>query len=398
MQRVALAKTHYEKSLSEWEHLMNARPDEFSYSLSHGKALGNLAFFQQNLRNYEPSERNRRRQITELEGLLKRHPERRREIDPMLADARLNLGAILTETNRAELAGDLLPQGMAVYERLVNDYPLMPMYRLRLALGHQTTALQGRLAQRPEQAEQSLHKAIVLLEELDKSNPDAFYHGLYLRQSYVELGQLHQRMGKTDSAVKLAEKSVAHAREDAGKARATSMVQFDLTRQLQLQANMLGQARRNADAIKSLDEAMTRMRTLHHMPSASPELQSSRTMRVLLMARGGDRAGAAQELAALTQSLPSDPTTLYNLACAFAQVARGVRADTATDAATRAERVQEALAKAGDLIRKLAADGYFKPPARVRGLWNDSDLEPLRSDATFKQWLDEHLPAPKKSN
>ena len=78
------------------------------------------------IRRYRYSPQGCRNGFAEFEQLRSAHPEQVRGVEPVAAEARLNLAAVFVATNRPARADEPLQRGLKVYERLVVNYALMP--------------------------------------------------------------------------------------------------------------------------------------------------------------------------------------------------------------------------------------------------------------------------------
>jgi hypothetical protein len=104
-----------------------------------------------------------------------------------------------------------------------------------------------------------------------------------------------------------------------------------------------------------------------------------------------DHARAMRMAEAIVDREGVNPAAVYNAACAFSLAS----ADTTADAAERTRRADRAM----EYLRRIAAQGYFKPGpkgflARLTGakdtlneLRTDADLDPLRSRPDFRKLL-----------
>ncbi len=393
------AESYYRRSLAEWEIIVQAKPNEFRYRLELAKAWNSLGFFHLNTGTFAPAEEEIRKAIEQLEALSSKYPERKKDLDPVMADARLALAGVYTSTNRAALAEDSLRQGMAVYERLVKDYPLMPLYRFNLARGHQTASLRGRMIDRPEQSEQALNQAIALLEGLGRAHPEAFYQGFFLRRCYTDLAQVHRSQGKLEEAKREVEKAISHAQTDPSATRPSAPFRADVPQYLLLLAQIFAQQGNNADAIKRVDEAIAVQKDIApKQPASAESLVNLQIYKALFLAAAGNQVAAIAEIDALPRPLPKDGNAHYNLACARSQCLKAILADPKLDSSTRQREAEHQRLSSLETLNQLKQSGYFRFPNRAQHLLKDTDLDPLRDDLRFKKFIEEIGTKPKPNN
>jgi tetratricopeptide (TPR) repeat protein len=396
------AETFFKQSITEYDELLRRKPGDYHYRLERANATTSLAYYQLALNRFGPAEQNLNASLAELDKLLREFPDKRKEIEPAAANARLNLAQVYTSTNRAAEADSLLRSGMATYTRLVNDYPLSPTYRFQLARGHQAVAISSRLTEKPQKSEEALSKAIVILEKLDRDNPEAFYHGMMLRNSYRDLAQLYRSQKRFDEAYAELRKAIKSADEDLRTAPAGVPLPFEIgNMRLQL-AQWLAADDKVPEAIKELDTGIAQVQPrVNGNPRTQDVLKRLRVNRAIFLARAGDHVAAlaeARRLAPPGETIPAnDFGRLYNLACVHALCSQAIRADTSIASAEREKLAEAQAAQAMELLRKVGGAGYFQRPQGRNDLRTDADLNPLRGRPDFRTLLEEVVPKPAKT-
>jgi hypothetical protein len=136
----------------------------------------------------------------------------------------------------------------------------------------------------------------------------------------------------------------------------------------------LGELKRPAEALTDWDRAVELS-----TPTERPRMQVARAR---CRARVGNVTAAVAEAAALAEEPKASGSLLYNVACVYAL------------AAAQEDRQREVYAgQALALLRRARAAGFFKDPAKVAHLKQDTDLAPLRPREDFQKFVAE-LEAP----
>jgi tetratricopeptide (TPR) repeat protein len=404
------ADGYFFQSAREWDKLAEARSGEFHYAMCQARAYHDLAFFHHTFGRVQLAETESRQALGLFEKLALQEPKRLKEIAPSLAQCRLTLAAVLAETNRAAQVDSLLKPALAVFERLVQDYPLSPLYRLQLAQALHTSAVRQQADGHLEAAETDLERAVTLFSKLNEEHPETIHHGIYLRRSFADLSRLHVRQGKTAQAVADLEKAVEQTERQAREQTRTLstnsltgyLAHFDLVDLLRQLTVLLIQEHLYVEAVRRLDSgiALIREHPHAHQPAYVDMVGTLQLWRGLASAHAGNhRAAAADAAAALVGATAAGqrtlPDTKYNLACVYSLAATAARADSGLEAKARDHAAAEYLQHAAALIQEINAKNYFKPPFQQKHFWEDTDLEALRADPEFRRWLDQNLPPPK---
>jgi hypothetical protein len=169
-------------------------------------------------------------------------------------------------------------------------------------------------------------------------------------------------------------------------------VQMQKLNGLTARADVLGRMNRSKEARQAITEVVSLSESV---AAASPSMSWMRTrfliyrsLELVYRARDGETADldrlAADLMAHAPPALSPDPSrnllrdsVRYNVACAFAFASKVGESEAREKAAARAVAELEALARAG----------HFTLPGQVAHLEKDTDLDPLRDRADFKQLL-----------
>src|SRR5262249_10048574 len=258
-------------------------------------------------------------------ALLKEFPDKKREIEPSLAEARVNLAFVLTTTKRTPQADAALGQGMTAVDRLVRDYPKSPYYHFLAARGHQAAALRSQAAGKTDEAEKALSRSVELLQELHRNSPETMYAERMLLQSHLELSQLHRSQNKLTLAVKDLQNARDLLAADPHGGAGGPLRVNDLRVQA---ARLLVAQKQYAEAQKEVEDAIEAARKLEaNDQRASQQLANLRVHLAIIRALQGDHAGALAEALAAASSAPRDPFLTYNLACVHALCVKALKDD-----------------------------------------------------------------------
>src|SRR5262245_33009701 len=394
------AEAYFFESVREWDKLAAARPEQFSYAMRQARAYHDLAFFHHTFRRMQLAENESRQSIALFEKLLQKEPQRAKEIEPQLFQSQLTLASVLAETNRAAQVDSLLKPALAGFERLVQDFPLSPQYRLQLARALHTLAVRHQVEGSLDVAEQEFKKAVALLAKLYEEQPDTIANGIYLRRAHVDLSRVHGRQGKTAEAIADLDRATRQAWEQSERLSPNSsspyQAHLDFVRSLAQLAELQTKERQYAEAMRRLNDGIARLRQTKnaHQAAYVDLVTSLRMVRAFTLAHSGDHAAATSEAAGLA-SFARELDAKYNLACVFSLSARTARAETGPAAAQRERLVADYIKHAAEQIQAIHAKDYFRPDFQRKHFWEDSDLDSLRADPEFRRWLDMNLPQPK---
>jgi tetratricopeptide (TPR) repeat protein len=164
------------------------------------------------------------------------------------------LGVVLQSAGRPAEAEFTLRQAVALYEKLLADYPHDPWFRSQLAY---TCSLLGGLLRstgRAQEGEQASRQAVATQEALAADFPDKTAHRSALFTFLGELAANLLQQGKHDEAAKVAEK-IAETSRDEANARQTAAAVLARCVPLAEQDARLSEADRTATAKKYADRS-----------------------------------------------------------------------------------------------------------------------------------------------
>jgi serine/threonine protein kinase len=375
------AEKFFQKGIDEYEDLVKQRGNDFKDRLNRAKAYNALAFFRLSLGRYPDADRYATDAVKELEALTKEYPEKTREIEPFLAEARVNLAVVYSATKRGTKADAVLRETNATFDRLVRDYPKSPYHRFIAARGLQAAAMRSQMAGNPEEAEKALKNAVDLLQQLHKNSTEMqIAEQVLLPYFYAELSQLHRKQNKLSEAMKELEQAKDLLASDTrGGARGPFRAN-----ELRLQLARMHVAQKQfAEAQKEVEDAIEAARKLG--PSdrrASQEMSNLHLHHAITRVLQGDHASALTEALAATGPNPKD-LLAYNLACVHALCAKAIKNDPRLATPEREEKAEAQAGKAMELLTALRSAGYFRAPNNLRDLRTDTDLDVLRPRPEF---------------
>jgi hypothetical protein len=115
--------------------------------------------------------------------------------------------------------------------------------------------------------------------------------------------------------------------------------------------------------------------------------EQPRVQKWLLAVRRGEHASIMAEVGRQLDSPNLGGVYAYNLACVSAQACQAAASDKRVESAQRAELAKQYGEKAIAFLGRAQAAGYFQQPNAVAHARTDSDLDPLRSRARFKEFM-----------
>jgi tetratricopeptide (TPR) repeat protein len=200
-----------------------------------------------------------------------------------------------------------------------------------------------------------------------------------LVRAYQRLGTLKRQLGKPEEVIlwvnKALEASASTEGADPSTANAASQMSMYVTR-----AEILGSLGRHVEAIADLDRLIAQ--------TDGEAKNEFRLLRACALARAGNHAGAAaEEKAVATAPTVNEGAQQYNLACVDSLISAAIRRDvTLSDAQRQAMAAQHVAASVAHLERSRQA-GFFRDMRNVMHMGSDPDLDPLRAEPMFQQFL-----------
>jgi serine/threonine-protein kinase len=193
--RFALAAQAYTKALENHERLARQLPERAEYRESLASGHNSLGYFNSFI-NAPVAEKHFRAAVAVAERLARERPGSARH-QCLLASCHTNLGVQLVNSGRAREAEEALGRGRALLHpdggnppSAWQDYP---------AIAAKNEVWRGVLyaqTKRDEQAEATLKQGIATYERLLQETPDHFTHRNELVRAYATLAEVYDRLGR----------------------------------------------------------------------------------------------------------------------------------------------------------------------------------------------------------
>jgi serine/threonine protein kinase/Flp pilus assembly protein TadD len=295
-----------------------------------------------------------------------------------LASAYNDLGYFLRRQGQYPEAEEHLRQSLDLKEKLVAESGAVPEYRQALARAYVNLGNLLRDLKKYAEAEIAYRRALAIATQLvDEFSGVAKYQSDQAGIQF-QLGQVFRLQHRPVEALPWYDQALAQlqplhdaATKDVGIRTLLGHVHWD-------RARALDTLQRSAEALVDWDQAVELM-----PPADRPRVRSERAR---AWVRVGKTAEAVAEAAALTRD-PGTPSFLCcDAACVYALASAAVQ-----ETSEREEYAGRALA----LLRRAQAADFFKDPAKVAHLNQDTDLAPLRPREDFQKFAAE-LEAPAK--
>ncbi len=282
-----------------------------------------------------------------------------------LAQSHNNLGLLLAELGKGPEAEEHVRRAQAIQEKLVADFPAVPRYRQDLALSHNNLGLLlGGLKKGPA-AEQQYRTALAIQEKLVADFPAVAQHRVDLGGSYCNFGILVRNSGHPDESLEWFEKAIRTLSTVYEQDRRLVPARTFLRNSHWSQAETYDRLRKFAEANKHWAKAIELSST-----EGKPAIRSARATSRL---QAGQVAEAVAEVAELTKNPFWDAGSWYNFACLCA-IASGNSAD----------KKQEYADRAMDLLQKAVRAGFNDAAQMAK----DPDLDPIRARDEFKKLIE----------
>jgi serine/threonine protein kinase len=275
-------------------------------------------------------------------------------------------------------AADAYRQALDLKEKLVAESGGLPRYRLELARSYMGLGHVQRDQKNYAEAETAYRKSLALHQQLADDFPDAAKYQWDLATIQFMLGQLFRLQHRPAEALPwydqaLAQLQPSHQAAPKDDANHTLLGQVRRDR-----AKVLGALQRSAEALVEWDQAV------ELVPPA--DRARVRLERARAWVQAGKTAEAVAEAAALTKDPGTPSVRCCEAACVYSLASAAVQ-----ETRQREAHAGQALA----LLRRAQAAGFFKDPAKIARLNQDTDLAPLRPREDFQKFAAE-LEAPAK--
>jgi tetratricopeptide (TPR) repeat protein len=296
----------------------------------------------------------------------------------------MSLAAVDLERQRFADAEPHARQAVAIYERLVAQWPRNTGYAADL-LGAQTNlANLYQATKRPDEATAVYTRALAVAERLIGEQPDNPHHATALAALCINRGNLDKDGGRPRDALAWYERSIRSAERalarDGRLAEARTWLEYAHGARAQAHE----QLRDYAAAVRDWDRVVELTK--------AEDRHVSRLLRVAALARAGAYDRTASEVDALAAAQPNDQPTLWHLAGCCAAASAVAAADEQLSTAERPRRAEALAVRGVELLRQvrqvMGSGGRWGFLAKVA---TDPDLKPLHGREDFKALLRESL-------
>jgi tetratricopeptide (TPR) repeat protein len=279
-------------------------------------------------------------------------------------------------------------ESLALRRQLVEKWPAVPDFRLRLGrvlwVRGQLRATTGR----PGEAGADFHEALALLTRLVEEHPEVYEHGSEMVEVVTHLAALppagDQARQETERLLRGAVQACEKLERPAPGKEAVPVFSAQVRYALGQFLESAGDA---AAAAEVLGAALAEQK---QVVAKAPSVDASGVLIAILcrMGRHAEAAAAAEDMA---RGFPDNGLGLYNAACALSQCKALAAKGSQPTGAKREELRQTYADRAMHLLRQAVQHG-FKAAAQID---SDSDLDPVRGRADFEELL-ESLGVPRR--
>jgi tetratricopeptide (TPR) repeat protein len=287
-----------------------------------------------------------------------------------LAICHNNLGWVLVGRGERPRAAESYGRALELQQALAAECPAVPKFRRELA---RTLHNLGNLLQdqgKYAEAEAAYRPAVEHRQRLMDDCPDLAAYPRYLANTQLELGHVVRLQQRPAEALPWLDRALARLQPLHQQEPHDLPVRRLVANGHRERARALGELKRPAEALTNWDRAVELS-----SPAERPSMQLERAR---CRAQAGNVTEAVAEAAAVAEHPKASGRLLYNVACVYAL------------AAAQEDRQREVYAgRALALLRRARAAGFFKDPAQVTHLKQDTDLAPLRPREDFQKFVAE---------
>ena len=282
------------------------------------------------------------------------------------------------------------PTTLEGLRKLARDHPEIVKYRTQL--GHELNTLGGRLqtAMQMEQSASAYQESVDVWRELVRIEPDVPEVRFLLARSLSNLGGLFVTRKEFDRAVGVLDEGNSLLESVTREYPRINRYSVAIAGNVDTMASIAGETGDSKRAKEGYERAI---HILDDVLSRDPKnnqakqfRQTTRRNHALVTLRTGDHEGATRELDALGAE-PLRPEEVYNLACTVSlasALARGLDKLAKTDREALSDRL---AVRAVGMLAKAAADGFPDQAAMFAQFRSDTDLDPIRTRADFRELI-----------
>jgi serine/threonine-protein kinase len=313
-------------------------------------------------------------------ALSEKHPEVLQYQSDLTA-SHSNVGNLQRETGDFPGALRSFKDALRIKTALSEKHPEVTEFQSDLANLHNSLGTLQSITGNRAAALRSFQEALRVQTGLTEKHPELTGYQIDLAGMRVNIGHLLCDEGKPQDSLAGYEQAITTL--DLVRRRLPS----DPTVRLFLRNAHIGHARalnqlgRHAGAAADWEQAL--------MLDEGPQRSAYRISWADALARAGEHARATTQAAEFDRLTSVPGGDSYNLACVWSLSAAAARKDARLPAAQQAKLAGQYADRALAWLRKAREAGYFKDPATVANMKNDSDLDPLQGRQDFKKLIAE---------
>ena len=370
--RTSEAQASFEKALEIWEKpiddLLLSRRREMGLQ----EVYNSLAALHQSNGDVDQAESYYLKALRVREELARLYPHVKGHQDN-LARSYLNLGALFHTTNRHDRAMSSYERAVEIRGTLAVEYPEDEYLQVVLAETYLNLALLRHTLQRMDQAEDSFRHAQEILSTLVANFPETIRYQNSLAANETNYGNFLRARGQTEESLQLHQAAIDRLERVLTTDPDNVEVRQFLVSANGSRANTLIELESYAEAVAHCDRVVE----LSH----PGERDQHRMWRAIPLARL-DHVRAVDEARALAELDELSGVDYYNLACVCS-----VALHTARDTFDADEWKSQTIKLAMTFLEQAQDAGAFNTPEMQNTLRTDADLNALRADEAFADFL-----------
>jgi serine/threonine protein kinase len=293
-----------------------------------------------------------------------------------LGTSHINLGRLLADQGRRSEAENEYRKNLVLQEKLAAEYPAVPERRRRLGIAHNNLGSVLADLQKRSEADAEYHKALAVWEKLAADYPAVPVYRDEHARTHHNLGDLLKDLGKRSEAQEEYRKALVIREKLAADIASVPDYRSNLAETYRNLGLLFADLGNRSEAEQALQRAISIWAQLVTDVPTDPyyrlALVTSRTNQALWRVKAGQVTEAVAELAELAKLPNLDWENWYNFACCYA-LASG----------KSAQKKQEYADRAMELLNRAVQAGY-KDAAQMK---QDAELESLRDRDDFKKLL-----------
>jgi serine/threonine protein kinase len=372
--RPQLAERAIKEAQTVLERLSGDAPDVQELLAQTYHALGVL-YHTTNRRNL--AEEPYARALALRKSLVKTRPD----CQPDLLRSYRALGTLYIETERYPEAEKIHKEALAICKELAASHPTMPDYQKLLAGTYEELGNVYLETGPYDRAETNYRQALDIQRSLASANPDVLDNTAELGFTCANLGMLMTKVGKRETALKWFDEALEALESVLKKEPRHTDAQHGLGLAYSQRAVIASDLGRYQEVVSNLDRAL-------QLDSEEDKL-SLRVRRARALAYLHEYARAVAEANQVAKGGFAGGNAFYDLACLYSVASAAAREDTRMPASERDRLAGEYTRQAIEYLRKAKEAGLFKDQKWIEAVKKDTDFDPIRTGAGFKDVLTE---------